>query len=84
MRGFKMFYVKGKLINQYEIKIKSGKKAKVIQVLSNGAKANKLLDITDYDNREWETGECEIPVYVNAYNSKRGNVGLNVVAVGSK
>lgn len=75
-----MFKVKGECINSYDVELPNKKKATVIQVLCNGGKSKKVIDITDYYNRQWNGGEIEIPVYISAYKSKSGNVGLNIVA----
>ena len=49
-----------------------------LQVLANGGKYNRLVDLVDFENREWKVGQkVELPVYVKAWQSKRGNIGVS-------
>lgn len=74
-----MLTLKGECLSINEGKTKKGDKFKVLQVLSNGGKYVRVLDVVDYDNGNHEKGPVELPVRVSPYQTKQGRLGLNYI-----
>jgi len=80
-----MLILKGKLLKTYDstFKIKRGDKAgqdmttRTLQILSNGGDKVVMFNVTDFDCREWKTGDIELPVYVRVFNRANGKPGYS-------
>ena len=78
-----MIYVKGDLLKCFKSKTKNGNEVTILQVLANGGKAVRLIEVTDYDNQKWEKGEQNISVKLKPYSTKQGRLGINYIAQGA-
>ena len=80
-----MLTLKGKLVKVFdrEVKIKKGEKAgqviktRTLQVLCNGGERVTMFDVTDFEMREWKTGDVEIPVYIKPFVRNNGKAGYS-------
>lgn len=83
-----MFVLYGTVVGVVDKVLDNADKTKIrtVQVLANGGKYKAILDIVDWDMREWREGDAlEIPVSIKANVAKDGKKAfLNYTALPSE